>query len=99
VAAAGTGIGTSEMAYALATGTLWFQVAPTIRCELYRNLRPEVGWKDLILHLLGQHGSGFAQYRAVEFWGEGVASVDLSGRITVANMAVEAGAKFFCFPR
>lgn len=98
VAAAGTGIGTSEMAYAVATGTLWFQVPPTIRCELTGGLRPGVSWKDLILHLLGSYGSEFAQYRALEFAGEAVARVDLAGRMSVANMAVEAGAKFCFFP-
>ncbi len=98
VAAAGTGIGTSEMAYAVATGTLWFQAPPTIRCELTGWLRPGVSWKDLILHLLGSYGSEFAQYRALEFAGEAVARVDLAGRMSVANMAVEAGAKFCFFP-
>lgn len=98
VAAAGTGIGTSEMAYAIATGTLWFQVPHTIRCELVGRLQPAVSWKDLILHLLGSYGSEFAQYRAVEFAGEAVAAVDLAGRMSVANMAVEAGAKFCFFP-
>ncbi len=98
VAAAGTGIGTSEMAYAVATGTLWFQVPPTIRCELQGRLGVGVSWKDLILHLLGQYGAEFAQYRALEFTGEAVGSVDLAGRMSVANMAVEAGAKFCFFP-
>lgn len=98
VAAAGTGIGTSEMAYAVATGTLWFQVPPTVRCELAGRLGPGVSWKDLILHLLGRYGAEFAQYRAVEFSGEAVDAVDLAGRLSVANMAVEAGAKFCFFP-
>ncbi len=98
VAAAGTGIGTSEMAYAVATGTLWFQVPPTVRCELEGRLGQGVSWKDLILHLLGQYGAEFAQYRALEFTGEAVGSVDLAGRMSVANMAVEAGAKFCFFP-
>jgi len=98
VAAAGTGIGTSEMAYAVATGTLWFQVPPTIRCELQGRLGVGASWKDLILHLLGQYGAEFAQYRALEFTGEAVGSVDLAGRMSVANMAVEAGAKFCFFP-
>jgi len=86
------------MAYAVATGTLWFQVPPTIRCELEGCLGVGVSWKDLILHLLGQYGAEFAQYRALEFTGEAVGSVDLAGRMSVANMAVEAGAKFCFFP-
>mgnify|MGYP000053029053 CR=1 FL=1 len=98
VAAAGTGIGTSEMAYAVTTGTLWFQVPPTVRCELFGRLRPPASWKDLILHLLGRYGAEFVQYRALEFAGEAVSQVDLAGRMSVANMAVEAGAKFCFFP-
>lgn len=98
VGAAGTGIGTSEMAYVLATGTLWFQVPPTIRCELVGGLPPAVSWKDVILHLLGSYGAEFAQYRALEFAGEAMRGVDLAGRMSVANMAVEAGAKFCFFP-
>ncbi len=98
VGAAGTGIGTSEMAYAVATGTLWFQVPPSVRCELTGRLRPPASWKDLILHLLGRYGAEFVQYRSLEFAGEASGQVDLAGRMSVANMAVEAGAKFCLFP-
>ncbi len=94
----GTGIGTSEMAYVLATGELWLQVPPTIRVELAGQFGEGVMWKDVILALAGQLGAGGAQYRALEFGGSGAAASDLAGRLTIANMAVELGAKFGLFP-
>jgi 3-isopropylmalate/(R)-2-methylmalate dehydratase large subunit len=93
----GTGIGTSEMAYVLATGELWFQVPPTIRVELTGRLSPGVGWKDVVLALAGRIGTDGAQYQALEFGGPAAADVDVSGRLTIANMAVELGAKFGLF--
>ncbi|HDK45597.1 MAG TPA: 3-isopropylmalate dehydratase large subunit, partial [Actinobacteria bacterium] len=67
--AGGTGIGTSEMVYALATGRLWFRVPETIRFELTGDLLPAVSWKDVILYLAGRFGADAAQYRAMEFGG------------------------------
>ncbi len=96
--AAGTGVGTSDMVYALATGRLWFRVPETIRFELAGALEPLVSWKDVVLAIAGRIGSDGAQYRALEFGGPGVASAPVSGRLTVANMAVELGAKFGIFP-
>jgi 3-isopropylmalate/(R)-2-methylmalate dehydratase large subunit len=96
--AGGTGIGTSDMVYALATGRLWFRVPETIRFEMTGELQPGVTWKDVILHLAGRFGSDAAQYRSMEFGGPAVASADMSSRLTVANMAVEMGAKFGLFP-
>lgn len=96
--AAGTGIGTSDMVYALATGALWFRVPPSIRFDLSGNLMPRVSWKDVILHLAGRFGADAAQYRSMEFGGPAVADADMSSRLTVANMAVELGAKFGLFP-
>ncbi len=96
--AGGTGIGTSDMVYALATGRLWFRVPETIRFELTGELQPSVSWKDVILHLAGRFGSDGAQYKAMEFGGDAVAGADMSSRLTVANMAVEMGAKFGLFP-
>lgn len=93
----GTGIGTSEMAYVLATGELWFQVPPTILVELTGRLSPGVGWKDVVLALAGRIGTDGAQYQALEFGGPSAADVDVSGRLTIANMAVELGAKFGLF--
>ena len=97
LAAGGTGIGTSDMVYALATGRLWFRVPETIRYEFTGALQPMVTWKDVILHLAGRFGSDGAQYRSMEFGGPGAALADMSSRLTVANMAVEMGAKFGMF--
>ena len=96
--AGGTGIGTSEMVYALATGRLWFRVPETIRFDLSGRLQPIVSWKDVILYLAGRFGADAAQYKSMEFAGDGAASADMASRLTVANMAVEMGAKFGLFP-
>jgi len=95
--AGGTGIGTSDMVYALATGTLWFRVPPTLRFELTGDLMPGVSWKDVILHLGGRFGADAAQYKSMEFGGPAVANADMASRLTVSNMAVEMGAKFGLF--
>ncbi len=98
LAAAATGIGTSEMVYVMATGRLWFRVPETIRYELRGALAAGVSWKDLILALIGRFGSDAAQYRAMEFGGPALAEADMSSRLTVSNMGVEMGAKFAMFP-
>lgn len=95
--AGGTGIGTSDMVYALATGRLWFRVPETIRFELTGDLLPAVSWKDVILYLAGRFGADVAQYRAIEFAGPAATSADMSSRLTVSNMALEMGAKFGLF--
>ncbi len=95
--AGGTGIGTSDMVYALATGRLWFRVPETIRFELSGTLAPVVSWKDVILYLAGRFGSDGAQYRAMEFGGPAAAEADMASRLTVSNMALEMGAKFGLF--
>ncbi len=95
--AGGTGIGTSDMVYALATGRLWFRVPETIRFELSGTLAPAVSWKDVILYLAGRFGSDGAQYRAMEFGGPAAAEADMASRLTVSNMALEMGAKFGLF--
>ncbi len=95
--AGGTGIGTSDMVYALATGSLWFRVPQTVRFELTGELEPGVSWKDVILYLAGEFGADAAQYKSIEFGGPAVAKADMSSRLTVANMAVEMGAKFGFF--
>jgi len=95
--AGGTGIGTSDMVYALATGRLWFRVPETIRFELTGDLMPAVSWKDVILYLAGRFGADAAQYRAIEFTGSAATNADMSSRLTVSNMAVEMGAKFGLF--
>ena len=95
--AGGTGIGTSDMVYALATGRLWFRVPETIRFELTGGLLPAVSWKDVILYLAGRFGADFGQYRAIEFAGSAAGNADMSSRLTVSNMALEMGAKFGLF--
>ena len=98
VGAAGCGIGSSEMAYALATGKLWFKVPETVLVVLEGRLAYMVTAKDLVLYLMREVGSAEAQYRSVEHGGAGTDSLSLSERMTIANMGVEMGAKFSLFP-
>jgi len=95
--AGGTGIGTSEMVYVLATGKLWFRVPETIRFEMLGDLQPAVAWKDVILYLAGRFGADAAQYRAMEFAGPAAAATSAASRLTVSNMSLEMGAKFGLF--
>ncbi|MBI4493464.1 MAG: 3-isopropylmalate dehydratase large subunit [Chloroflexi bacterium] len=94
---AGTGIGTSEMAYVLATGRLWFKVPETIRVELAGQLPAWATTKDLVLFLAGRYGADVARYCALEYGGPGAASLSVDSRLTVCNMGVELGAKFAFF--
>jgi 3-isopropylmalate/(R)-2-methylmalate dehydratase large subunit len=95
--AAATGIGTTEMAYVLASGELWFLVPPTIAMVLKGRLPPRVTSKDLILFLAGKYGTEVAQYKSVEFIGDGAQGLSVESRMTMSNMAVEIGAKFGLF--
>ncbi|RJP22551.1 MAG: 3-isopropylmalate dehydratase large subunit [Candidatus Abyssobacteria bacterium SURF_5] len=97
LAAAGTGLGTTEMAYVLARGELWFLVPETVRLRLEGELPRAVFAKDAILSIAGTFGTEVAQYKAIEFVGSGAASIDIEGRMTISNMAVEIGAKFGFF--
>lgn len=97
LAAAGAGIGVTEMTYVLATGELWFQVPATIRFLLDGTLGPGLMSKDVVLHLAGTFGTAVAQYRAIEFAGALARRMSVSSRMTVANMGVELGAKFAFF--
>jgi 3-isopropylmalate/(R)-2-methylmalate dehydratase large subunit len=90
VNAFGTGIGSTDMAAVLATGQMWVRVPESIRVELRGGLRPGATAKDLILRVIGDDG---ANYQAVEFGGDGVAGLSIGERCTVANMAIEMGAK------
>ena len=96
--AASSGIGSSEMAYTLATGRLWFKVPESIAVVLEGEFPLGVTAKDLILKLMKVIGSSQAQYRSVEFGGPSVGLLNLSDRMTVSNMGVEMGAKFTIFP-
>ncbi|NNN19060.1 MAG: 3-isopropylmalate dehydratase large subunit [Acidimicrobiaceae bacterium] len=95
---ASSGIGSSEMAYTLATGQLWFKVPESVSVVLEGEFSVGVSAKDLILRLMKVIGSSEAQYRSVEFGGPGVGELDLADRMTVSNMGVEMGAKFTIFP-
>ncbi len=88
-----TGIGSTELAAVMASGMLWFKVPESIKCSVEGKLPKGVGAKDLILHILGIIGSDGATYKAIEFCGEAVRSMSVSGRMTMCNMVVEMGAK------
>jgi 3-isopropylmalate/(R)-2-methylmalate dehydratase large subunit len=93
-----TGMGSTDIAVAMATGATWMRVPETVRIEFTGDLRRWVGGKDLILHTIRQLGVDGARYRAIEFAGSVVDELPMSGRFTMANMAIEAGAKvgLFC---
>jgi 3-isopropylmalate/(R)-2-methylmalate dehydratase large subunit len=88
-----TGVGSSDMAGAMATGKAWFKVPSALKFHLTGSLSPWVSGKDLILHIIGLIGVDGALYKSMEFVGEGVASLNIDDRFTVCNMAIEAGAK------
>ncbi len=93
-----TGVGSTDMAAGMAIGKAWFKVPSTIRFRLSGKLREHVSGKDLILTIIGMIGVDGALYRAMEFAGEGVHSLSMDDRFTIANMAIEAGAKNGIFP-
>ena len=95
--AAATGIGYSEMAYALATGKLWFRVPETLRFQMDGELPKGVMSKDLLLHIAGRYSAEVAQYKAIEFTGSTARKMSLASRMTMSNMSVELGAKFGFF--
>lgn len=93
-----TGVGSTDMAAAMATGKLWFKVPGAIRINLSGKLSPWVSGKDLILHLIGMIGVDGGLYQSLEFTGPGVGELSMDDRFTVCNMAIEAGAKNGIFP-
>jgi 3-isopropylmalate/(R)-2-methylmalate dehydratase large subunit len=88
-----TGMGSTDIAVAMATGRIWMRVPETIRLVYHGALQPWVGGKDLILYTIGQIGVSGAVYKAMEFAGPAVDSLSMDGRFTMANMAIEAGGK------
>ncbi len=93
-----TGLGSTDVAGAMALGSTWFKVPQTIRVEYTGTLPAHVGAKDLILRLIGEIGVAGALYKALEFGGPVVDALDVEGRMCIANMAIEAGGKCGLFP-
>lgn len=93
-----TGVGSTDMAAGMAAGENWFKVPEAIKIVLKGSLQPYVTGKDVILHLIGLIGVDGALYKSMEFTGEGVASLSMDDRFTIANMAIEAGGKNGIFP-
>lgn len=88
-----TGVGSTDLGAAMATGRLWLKVPESIRLIYYGKLNPWVSGKDLILATIGDIGVDGARYQAMEFCGEAIRNLPMSGRFTMANMAIEAGGK------
>ncbi|MCR4406198.1 MAG: 3-isopropylmalate dehydratase large subunit [Anaerolineae bacterium] len=88
-----TGMGSTDIAVAMATGRVWMRVPETMRIIYHGELQPWVGGKDLILYTIGRIGVSGALYQAMEFAGPAVEGLSMAGRFTMANMAIEAGAK------
>lgn len=88
-----TGVGSTDLAAVMATGEIWLRVPPTIKIKYNGRLRPWVGGKDLVLRTIGMIGVEGALYSAMEFSGDAIAALPMNHRFTMANMAIEAGAK------
>ena len=88
-----TGVGSTDAAAAMITGEIWLRVPESMKFIYYGKLPPWVGGKDLILFTIGEIGVEGARYRAMEFTGETISGLGMDGRFTMANMAIEAGAK------
>lgn len=88
-----TGVGSTDMACGMAVGKTWFKVPSAIKIVLTGSFKPYVSGKDLILHIIGKIGVDGALYKSMEFTGPGLKSLTMDDRLTVANMAIEAGAK------
>ena len=88
-----TGVGSTDMACGMATGKAWFKVPSAIKFVLKGKLNKYVSGKDVILHIIGKIGVDGALYKSMEFVGEGVSALTIYDRLTISNMAIEAGAK------
>ena len=93
-----TGVGTTDLAVAMATGEAWFKVPAAIKVEIVGKKPKNISGKDVILTLIGEIGVDGALYQSLEFGGEGVAELSMTDRFTIANMAIEAGGKNGIFP-
>ena len=88
-----TGVGTTDIATGMATGELWFKVPSAIKFVLTGKPGPYVSGKDVIIHIIGKIGVDGALYKSMEFVGDGIANLTMDDRFTMANMAIESGAK------
>ena len=93
-----TGLGSTDVAAAMVLGETWFKVPATLKVELHGGMKPWVGGKDIILALIGRIGVDGALYKALEFGGTGLEGLGVEARMTMANMAIEAGGKAGLFP-
>ncbi|MBM6948977.1 3-isopropylmalate dehydratase large subunit [Mordavella massiliensis] len=93
-----TGMGTTDIATGMATGQIWFKVPGAIRFVLTGKPSRYVSGKDIIIHIIGKIGVDGALYKSMEFTGDGIANLSMDDRFTMANMAIEAGAKNGIFP-
>lgn len=93
-----TGVGSTDAAIAIALGKIWLRVPETIRVIAEGKLPAGIYGKDIILHLIGKISAAGATYKALEFMGDTIDNLEMAGRMTIANMAVEAGAKVGIFP-
>lgn len=93
-----TGVGSTDMAAGMATGKAWFKVPSAIKFNIVGEKAKWVSGKDVILHIIGMIGVDGALYRSMEFVGEGIKKLTMDDRFTIANMAIEAGAKNGIFP-
>lgn len=93
-----TGVGSTDMACAMAIGSTWFKVPPALNFELVGKPAKWVSGKDIILHIIGMIGVDGALYKSMEYCGEGLQYLSMDDRFCIANMAIEAGAKNGIFP-
>lgn len=93
-----TGVGSTDLGAAMATGEAWFKVPEAIKVVLTGKKPENIGGKDVILTLIGMIGVDGALYKSLEFAGEGVAELSMADRLTISNMAIEAGGKAGIFP-
>ena len=94
----GTGVGATDMSEIFATGKLWFKVPESMKITVNGKLGKRISAKDLTLNVIGTVGAAGATYRAVEFYGDTIESLSMSGRMTLSNMAIEMGAKTGIIP-
>ncbi len=95
--AASTSFGFTEIAFIFATGKIWFKVPSTLKFNLSGTLSDRIMSKDVILHIAGKYGMNVANYKSVEFGGEGSKDLSMDSRMAMTNMSIELGAKFGLF--